>query len=198
VIKSSDRSTDRSPDPDITRSPDRSKDHQITTSSDSLAVATDVDRLNSVGVLTRREIEARILAPVIDALGARFGRDEVIGIVRDTIVSIAREQGRAMATARGDNSLEAFAGTLEPWTRDDAMRIEVREQSAERLSFDVTRCRYAELYRSLGIPELGAVLSCNRDAALIEGFNPAVQLVRTQTIMQGARCCDFRYSRPIS
>ena len=36
-----------------------------------------VDRLNAVGVLTRREIEARILAPVIDALGARFGRDEI-------------------------------------------------------------------------------------------------------------------------
>ena len=158
----------------------------------------DVDRLNAVGVLTRREIEARILAPVIDALGARFGRDEVIAVVRDVIVSIAREQGRAMAAARGDNSLEGFAGTLEPWTRDDAMRIEVSEQSGERLSFDVTRCRYAELYRGLGIPELGAVLSCNRDAALIEGFNPEVRLVRTQTIMEGAPCCDFRYTRPIS
>jgi hypothetical protein len=38
------------------------------------------------------------------------------------------------------------------------------------------------------------VLSCNRDAALIDGFNPAVTLTRTQTIMQGASCCDFRYS----
>jgi hypothetical protein len=154
-----------------------------------------VDRLNAVGVLTRREIEARILAPVVNALGERFGRDEVVAIVRDVIVNIAREQGRAMAAARQDNSLASFAATLEPWTRDEALRLEVREQSEERLSFDVTRCRYAEMYRALGIPELGAVLSCNRDAALIEGFNPGVTLVRTQTIMQGAPCCDFRYSR---
>ena len=48
---------------------------------------------------------------------------------------------------------------------------------------------------ALGIPELGAVLSCNRDAALIEGFNPSVTLVRTQTIMEGAPCCDFRYTK---
>ena len=69
----------------------------------------------------------------------------------------------------------------------------MREQTDERLSFDVTRCRYAEMYRTLGIPELGDVLSCNRDAALIEGFNAGVTLTRTGTIMQGASCCDFRY-----
>jgi hypothetical protein len=42
---------------------------------------------------------------------------------------------------------------------------------------------------------LGAVLSCNRDFALIEGFNPEVELTRTQTIMGGATCCNFRYQR---
>jgi hypothetical protein len=154
-----------------------------------------VDRLNAVGVLTRREIEARILAPVVDALGRRFGRDEVVAIVSEVVVGIAREQGRAMADARGDASLASFAATLEPWTRDGALELQIQEQSNEQLSFDVTRCRYAEMYRALGIPELGAVLSCNRDAALIEGFNPDVTLTRTDTIMQGAACCPFRYSR---
>jgi hypothetical protein len=152
-----------------------------------------VDRLNAVGVLTRREIEARILAPVVEALGRRFGHEEVVSVVRDVIIGIAREQGQAMAAARGDASLTSFAGTLEPWTRDGALEMTVHEQSAAALSFDVTRCRYAEMYRSLGIPELGAVLSCNRDAALIEGFSPDATLTRDQTIMQGAPCCTFRY-----
>ena len=152
-----------------------------------------VDRLNAVGVLTRREIEARILAPVIDALGARFGRDEVVAIVREVVAGIAREQGRAMAASRGDASLQSFAQTLGPWTKDDALRLTVVQEEAARFDFDVARCRYAEMYRALGIPELGAVLSCQRDAALIEGFNPGVTLERTQTIMQGAPCCNFRY-----
>lgn len=156
--------------------------------------AESVARLNAVGVLTRREIEARILAPVVDALGREFGRERVLEIVGDVVRGVAREQGRAMAASRHDRTLSGFADTLEPWTRDDAMRIEVREQDRDTLSFDVTRCRFAEMYRALGIPELGAVLSCNRDAALIEGFNPEVALARTQTIMQGASCCDFRYT----
>jgi hypothetical protein len=147
-----------------------------------------VDRLNAVGILTRREIEARILAPVIDALGQRFGRNDVIA-------GIAQEQGRAMAESRGDSSLDGFAQTLGPWTQDDALRLRVITQTPDRFEFDVTRCRYAEMYRALGIPELGEVLSCQRDAALIDGFNPGVGLTRTQTIMQGAPCCDFRYTR---
>jgi hypothetical protein len=154
-----------------------------------------VERLNAVGVLTRREIEARILAPVIEALAREFPRQRIIDIVRDVILEIARQQGRALAGAAGDRSLTAFASTLGPWQQDDAMRIAVREQSDSRLAFDVTRCRYAEMYRALGIPELGSVLSCNRDAALIEGFNPDIALTRTQTIMQGSPCCDFRYER---
>ena len=155
-----------------------------------------VDRLNAVGVLTRREIEARVLAPVVAALGERFGRDEVVTIVRAVIAGIAREQGRTMAESRGDRSLASFAQTLGPWTKDDALRLRVIDASPARFDFDVTRCRYAEMYLALGVPELGEVLSCQRDAALIEGFNPDVTLTRTQTIMQGATCCDFRYQAP--
>jgi hypothetical protein len=49
------------------------------------------------------------------------------------------------------------------------------------------------MYRALGIPEVGALLSCNRDFSLVEGFNPAVALTRTQTVMEGASHCDFRF-----
>jgi len=153
------------------------------------------ERLNQIGVLTRREIEARVLAPFVDALGREFGRERVLAMLRDVVVDLAREQGRQLAEGGGDRSLNAFADTLEPWTRDGALSLQIHEQSETRLSFDVTRCRYAELYRALGIPEAGATLSCNRDAALIEGFNPEISLTRTQTIMQGAPCCDFRYEK---
>jgi len=71
--------------------------------------------------------------------------------------------------------------------------MDVLEQSEEKFSFNVTRCRYAEMYRALGIPEIGALLSCNRDFSLVEGFNPDVKLTRTQTVMEGASHCDFRF-----
>jgi hypothetical protein len=153
-----------------------------------------VARLNAVGILTRREIEARILARVLEAHGREVGRDRVIEVAREAIAGIAREQGRAMA-ADGDTSLPGFFARWEPWTRAGALELKVIEQSDTRLAFDVTRCRYAEMYRALGISELGEVLSCQRDAALIDGFAPDVALARSQTLMQGAACCDFRYTR---
>ena len=147
-----------------------------------------------LGVLTRRETEARILAPVIDALGDRFGRNEVVETVRDTIIRIAQEQGAELADTMGGNGSNAFLDSLQYWTKDDALVIDLLEHTDEKLSFNVVRCRYAELYKALGIPELGAVLSCNRDFALVEGFNPDADLTRTQTIMQGASHCNFRYT----
>lgn len=152
------------------------------------------DTLNArIGVLTRRETEARILMPIIDALGERFGNEEVTDVVRETIIRVAQEQGAVLAGQMGGDSIDHFADSLQYWTQDGALEIDVLEKDDETFSFNVTRCRYAELYRSLGIPELGAVLSCNRDFALIEGFNAGVELTRTQTIMGGATHCDFRY-----
>jgi predicted ArsR family transcriptional regulator len=151
------------------------------------------DRLNEIGVLKRREIEARILLPVIEALGKEFGKERVVEIVRDVIVNVAQAQGREVAAQQGGTSLGHLAHALEDWQKGDAYRMDVLEQGDERFSFNVTRCRYAEMYRSLGIPELGALLSCNRDFALAEGFSPDIELTRTQTIMQGAPHCDFRF-----
>jgi hypothetical protein len=151
------------------------------------------DRLNDLGVLNRREVEARIVAPLLEALGREFGRERVLEVARETIIGIARHQGDQLAGAMGGRSLAHFADSMANWTKDGALQIQVLERTDERFSFNVTRCRYAEMYRALGVPELGALLSCNRDYSLIEGFNPDVTLTRTQTIMQGAPCCDFRF-----
>lgn len=156
----------------------------------------DTDRLNEIGVLTRREIEARILAPFLDAFSAELGRERALEIAAEVIARIARKQGSLLAEQMGGCSLAHFSDSLHNWMKDDAMQIEVLEQSETRFDFNVIRCRYAEMYANLGIPELGAALSCNRDQALIEGFNPDVSLQRTQTIMQGAAHCDFRYRMP--
>jgi hypothetical protein len=152
------------------------------------------DNLNAeIGVLTRREVEARILAPMLDAMGETFGRERVLEVMRDTIVKVAKKQGAELAGFMGGVTFQHFADSLRFWTMDDALKIDVIEQTDDVFSFNVTRCRYAELYEKLRIRELGTALSCARDYALIEGFNPEVSLKRTQTIMEGAPHCDFRY-----
>jgi hypothetical protein len=154
--------------------------------------------LNDVGVLRRREIEARIVAPLLDRLGDEFGQDRVRELAAEVIIDVAKSQGAAMAEMLGGNDLATFVGSMEAWTRGGALEMDVVEQSATRFAFNVTRCKYAEMYRSLGDAELGATMSCNRDGTMIEGFNPDITFTRTQTIMGGATHCDFVYELPES
>lgn len=166
-------------------------DHQDQSSS------APVDDLNArIGVLTRREVEARILKPIVEALSEEFGRERVLKVVAKTIIQLAHVQGAELAELMGGNSAAHFNASRQYWTKDGALEIELLEQDESRLSFNVTRCRYAELYQALGLAELGATLSCNRDFSLIGGFNPEAMLERTQTIMEGAAYCDFRYRFP--
>ncbi|MHB1558750.1 MAG: L-2-amino-thiazoline-4-carboxylic acid hydrolase [Isosphaeraceae bacterium] len=146
-----------------------------------------------LSLLEQREIEARIVGPLVRAFADNLGREKTLEIVAGVIRELARESGSALAESLGESTLLAFAGSLDRWRENGALEIEMLEQTPERLSFNVTRCRYAEMYRALGLGEFGASLSCQRDFALAEGFNPSIELTRTQTIMGGAPCCDFRF-----
>ena len=155
------------------------------------------DRLTQkIGALNRREVEARILAPVVEAMAEAFGRDEVMGILSKTIKEIARNQGSEISKLMQGQDASTFAKSLEAWTRDGALDVEVLKKDARTVDFNVTRCRYAEMYEDLGIPELGRILSCSRDSALVEGFAPDAKLSRENTILSGASHCDFRYRFP--
>jgi hypothetical protein len=154
---------------------------------------SDHDDLNDIGILKRREIEARIVAPLLARLAAAYG-DGVYDVARDVIVDVARAQGAALAEQVGDQTLPGFARGLAAWSADGALESEIVELTETAFAFDVSRCRYAEMYRALGMEDLGAMLSCNRDGSLIDGFNPNIEFTRTQTIMGGATHCDFRFA----
>ena len=89
----------------------------------------------------------------------------------------------------------AMGEELAAFAREDALDYRVIEQSQDAFSFDVTACCYAEFYKELGEPELGFLLVCSGDFDMAEGFGPDIKFARTQTIMQGASHCDFRYKR---
>ncbi len=150
--------------------------------------------LSEIRLLARREIEAQIAGPLINGFIKEFGKDMSLKVVREVIKSLARESGAKFAAACKGNSLDDFFNVIFPlWSQDDALRFDILEKTPGRLSMDVKRCRFAEMYRESGLIELGYELSCARDFALAEGFNSKIRLSRTQTIMEGADFCDFRF-----
>ena len=149
----------------------------------------------TLSMLERRRIEANILKQVYDELVARHGEEEARRVVAGVVRRAAVAQGREFREKEpGGTDLRTFADLLPLWTMEDALEIEVEERTDTRFAFKVKRCRYAEMYHAMGLGHIGHLLSCNRDGTFCEGYDPRIKLKRTQTIMQGAPCCDFDYS----
>ena len=148
-----------------------------------------------LSMLEKRRIEAEILKEVYETLKASHGEAVAQQTIAESVRRSAIEQAKAFAAAApGGPSLKAFQDVMPLWTKGGALEIEVREQSDTSFRFDVVRCRYAETYKAMGLGEIGHLLSCNRDGAFCEGYDPRLKLERSQTIMQGASHCDFKYS----
>jgi hypothetical protein len=151
--------------------------------------------MTDLPILTQRHIEAAFAKGVYDEMAAELGEAAAKRILANAVIRLAKQAAADMAKEApgGAPSLDAFRAIQPRWTAEDALRIDVVRSTDSEFHFNVTRCRSAEMYRAMGLAELGAVLSCNRDGAFCEGYDPRLTLQRTQTLMGGAAHCDFRY-----
>lgn len=147
-----------------------------------------------IGILARRRIEAGVIAPIYQEIRARLGEDVARSIIDSAISKAAVEAGQSFAAKTpGGTSLRTFQELQQLWTQDDALIISVGKATDEEFHYTVHRCRYAEMYREMGLGEIGHLLSCNRDYMFPKGYDANIELERTQTLMEGASCCDFKY-----
>lgn len=141
-----------------------------------------------------------MLVPLVKALQAELGEARANALVRKALGDLYRGFGEEFWKSKNLNKNEtdlgqAVGSAFTTYARGDALAYDVIEQSKDVFAFDVKRCAYAEFYKALGEPELGFLLICTADFATADGFGPDITLTRTQTIMQGADHCDFRYRR---
>jgi L-2-amino-thiazoline-4-carboxylic acid hydrolase len=150
----------------------------------------------SVDVLEQAKIQAQVLVPLIKALQAELGEARANALVRKALGDVYRRYGEEFWRAKQEKNLGTImASAFATFARGDALDYSVREQSHDTFDIDITGCRYAQFYKELGEPDLGFLLVCSADFTMAQGFDPDIKLTRTQTIMQGASHCDFRYKR---
>ncbi len=148
-----------------------------------------------LSLLEKTRIQAQVLVPVMQALRAELGRDKADAIVRKAL----REWSSRMFAEIG-KSIEGSPGrkfsrmnrALEKVTVKE-VTFEMRRREPEALEFDVTSCRFAEFFRALDEPELGALLVCSADTDIAAAGGGDVSFNREQTLMQGGPSCTFRY-----
>ncbi|HTY23243.1 MAG TPA: L-2-amino-thiazoline-4-carboxylic acid hydrolase [Desulfomonilaceae bacterium] len=155
---------------------------------------TVMQDINSVPMIIRREIEALIAVPLIKAFIEKFGREPALEVTREVLKSLSRQAGKLLQVVGGGNGMEHLQRALPLFSQGGALEYELLEATPVKTAINVTRCKYAEMYREYGLEEFGFLLSCGRDFALMEGLNPKIRFTRTQTLMEGADFCDFRFS----
>ena len=148
-----------------------------------------------ISLLDKTRIQAQVLVPVLRALRDALGKDKAYAIVKQAL----RDWSKGLFAAIGDGiegsprrkwaAIQSVFGEVSGREGE----VEILRHDKEALDLDVTRCRFAEFFRALGEPELGALLICEADFDIAAVGEGEVSLERAQTIMQGAPSCTFRY-----
>ena len=133
------------------------------------------------------KIQARMLIPVVRALESELGKEKAHALV-----------GRALAEAHANFVASRTASRdSHPSADQDAFAYPVESEIVENtdttLAINMTACEFARYFRSIGEPEIGALMTCGVDFAVNAKIRPSWELTRTQTQMQGAPFCDFRW-----
>ena len=140
--------------------------------------------------LERLSIQMEAVVPLVRSLQRALGEDVVNAALAESLKRDT-EQARAAHPEPGDPRRLA-AGT-EVYAAGGALEYEILASDEDRFELDVTRCGYAALMERLDARDLGPLLICGHDFAMAE--RAGLALTRTQTCMEGASHCDFRYRR---
>lgn len=143
-------------------------------------------------IFVQRRIEANILKQVYETLIDSHGEDVAQKTIADSVRKASVAQAKELAEGV-ETSMLSFIDLMAMWSKGGALETTVLDANEREFNFDVTRCRYAEMYREMGLGEIGHLLSCQRDGTFCEGYDSRIRMTRTQTIMQGAPTCTFRF-----
>ena len=148
-----------------------------------------------VSLLDKTRMQAQVLVPVLRGLRAELGHEKADAIVKQALRDWSKQLFAAIGDSIDGSPRRRWATINSVFSEVSGKEVEVNilRHDKEALDIDVTRCWFAEFFRSLGEPELGALLICEADFDIASVGEGDVSLERAQTIMQGAPSCTFRY-----
>jgi L-2-amino-thiazoline-4-carboxylic acid hydrolase len=149
----------------------------------------------NLSLLDKARIQAQVLLPVLRAVRAEFGKDKADAVVKQALRDWSKQLFAAIGDGIEGSPRRKWAAIQSVWGEVSGREVEVEilRHDEAAMDIDVTRCRFAEFFRALGEPELGALLICETDFDIVSIGEGAVSLERAQTLMQGAPSCTFRY-----
>ncbi len=155
--------------------------------NDILPAPVDEETERMIHDLLRRKLTAAagLTVRLLHAMEARFGPEvrEVVDELRGAVVSSPRAN-----PGEPTSDLQAFCRHLEAGCCGSHRWKRVIDEP-DRVGYHFTHCIWAEVFRELGEPTLGAIF-CAGDEPAVRAYNPALGFHRTQVLMDGDPCCD--------
>lgn len=148
--------------------------------------------MSELTIHERLEIQMEYAVPLLRDLQEVLGTDVIVDALRQRLVN---QQDRARAERTPAPVLSEHAVRLqtgfERFAEGGALEFEMVERSDDQVAIDVTACGYAEMMERLDATDLGPLLLCGADYA--GALRAGTELHRSQTRMEGATHCDFRF-----
>lgn len=138
-------------------------------------------------------IQAEVLAPLLTAMREELGKDAADRLMRKGLQPYARRIGREMRAGSDEPSLVKLGKAVEGLEMMGEQKVAFHERAPDRLSYDIVECSVAKFYRAMGLGDLGFTLICCLDYDIMPSLDERIVMERSQTIMQGASHCDFRF-----
>ena len=99
-------------------------------------MSQDFSKFVEIGILQQRKIEAEIVKPIYEIMKREFGLEKAKTIIEEAVANAALEAGKEYAKREPNGtSVESFAALQYLWEKDDALRIEVLDNTHEKYSY---------------------------------------------------------------
>lgn len=143
--------------------------------------------MSKTTILDAVKIQARAVIPIVKALERELGKEGAFALVGGAIAQDYADRQSRRIPVRNVHPRES--------STDNAFPVvsHVVEDTPTTFAVNMTTCQFAQYFREIGEPEIGALLTCGVDFANEALLRPDWEFRRTQTLMQGADHCDFRW-----
>ena len=150
---------------------------------------------SKISYLDRVKAQSEVLVPVLNCLRDELGQERANVLVYGALREWSRKVFEDISSKIEGSGLDKWSQMSEellPLIVDDLVEEPIREDSRV-LEFNITGCKFAQFFKEIGEPELGAILTCEVDHHMAAISQQEVNLTIEKTIMKGEEYCDFRY-----
>ena len=122
----------------------------------------DLSTINKLTLLEQVKLQAQVAVPLLRAFRMELGMERANAIAYRALDEWSRGLFHQLSKSRGKGSRETWTAMMASSGQriGNDVDLQMVRQDPQAMEFNITGCRYADFFRALGEPELGALMLC--------------------------------------